>query len=273
MAGLFQSGADVPLSYGFNTPARCRPGLTSGGVALSYTIAANLITATAGRGPTVFTMALDASTGAWTFTLVRPLDHPSLDGLAGDNTENDLTIEFGGLVQATDQDGDTVTATGTVTRSGRRRHPDGGSRHVDRHGRRGQAAGRHRRRGTGDVDAGAGTAGLVATGSVTGLFQSGADVPLSYGFNTAGTLPAGLTSGGVALSYVVTAEPDHGDGRCCGADGVHDGARRGDRGWTFTLAKPLDHPTLDGWLATTPRTTCSSTSAAWCRRPTATATR
>ena len=30
-------------------------------------------------------------------------------------TENDLTINFGGLVQATDKDGDTVTATGTVS--------------------------------------------------------------------------------------------------------------------------------------------------------------
>ena len=51
--------------------------------------------------------------------------------------------------------------------------------------------------GAGDVDAGAGTAGLVATGSVTALFQSGADVPLSYGFNTAGTLPAGLSRAGL----------------------------------------------------------------------------
>ena len=31
------------------------------------------------------------------------------------DTENDLTINFGGLVQATDKDGDTVTATGTVS--------------------------------------------------------------------------------------------------------------------------------------------------------------
>ncbi len=113
MAGLFQSGADAPLSFGFNT-AGTPPALTSGGVALSYTIAANLITGTAG-GQTVFTMALDAATGAWTFTLLRPLDHPTLDGVAGDNTENDLTIDFGGLVQATDFDGDTVTATGAVT--------------------------------------------------------------------------------------------------------------------------------------------------------------
>ena len=87
------------------------PVLTSGDVAVTYVIGANLITAEAGAGNTVFTMALDASTGAWTFTLVRPLDHVD----DGTDTENDLTINFGGLVQATDNDGDTVTATGTVS--------------------------------------------------------------------------------------------------------------------------------------------------------------
>ena len=112
VTGLFQSGADVPLSYAFNTAAGTLPaGLTSGGVALSYVIGANLITATAGAGTPVFTMALDAATGAWTFTLLRPLDHAD----DGTDTENDLTINFGGLVQATDADGDTVTATGTVS--------------------------------------------------------------------------------------------------------------------------------------------------------------
>ena len=36
----------------------------------------------------------------------------------------------------------------------------------------------------------------VATGSVTALFQSGADVPLSYAFNTAaGALPSGADVG------------------------------------------------------------------------------
>ena len=76
MTALFQSGADVPLSYAFNTGGTLPGGLTSGDVALTYAIGANLITAKAGAGgATVFTMALDASTGAWTFTLVRPLDH------------------------------------------------------------------------------------------------------------------------------------------------------------------------------------------------------
>ena len=33
-----------------------------------------------------------------------------MNGVAGDNTENDLLVQFGDLIQATDFDGDTVTA-------------------------------------------------------------------------------------------------------------------------------------------------------------------
>ena len=52
----------------------------------------------------------------------------------------------------------------------------------------------------------------TATGSVSALFQSGADEPLTYGFtgDAITTLQAqGLTSGGVALSYRLCG---HGDG-------------------------------------------------------------
>ena len=70
----------------------------------------NVLTAEAGAGNTVFTFSLNATTGAWAFNLEDQLDHPTLDGLPGDNTENDLTILLGSLIQATDWDGDTVTA-------------------------------------------------------------------------------------------------------------------------------------------------------------------
>ena len=77
---------------------------------------AERLTAAGRRGNTVFTFSLNATTGAWTFNLEDQLDHPTLDGLPGDNTENDLTIHLGALIQATDLDGDTVTgnATGLV---------------------------------------------------------------------------------------------------------------------------------------------------------------
>ncbi len=103
---LFQSGADEPLSYGFTGNAVTTLqalGLTSGGVALSYAIAADTVTASAPAGNTVFTFQLTAA-GNWTFTLVDQLDH------AAGNAENDLTINLGAIVQATDFDGDTVSA-------------------------------------------------------------------------------------------------------------------------------------------------------------------
>src|SRR4029079_17154759 len=174
---LFQAGADGLQGYSFNPASIGQlPGLTSGGVAVTYAVGANLITASAG-GQTVFTMALDAATGAWTFTLSKPLDH----ALGSD--ENDLTINFGGLVQATDKDGDTVTATGTVSVTVDDDTPVAvagtSTGTVDEDGLPGGIAG-----GTGDVTGEA----LIATGSVTALFQSGADVPLTYGFNTAGSM-------------------------------------------------------------------------------------
>ena len=109
MSGLFESGVDIPLTYSFDTAGSGPAGLTSGGVAVTYTITSTLITASAGATD-VFTLSLDPVTGAWTFTLKGPLDHETLDGLAGDNTENDLLLQFGNLIQATDFDGDTVTA-------------------------------------------------------------------------------------------------------------------------------------------------------------------
>ncbi|MFN3748846.1 MAG: beta strand repeat-containing protein [Sphingorhabdus sp.] len=108
VTGLFSAGADSPLTYSLSTNTAGLPALTSGGVALSYTVVGNLLTASAGATP-VFTLSLNATTGAWTFTLLAKLDHP-----AGNN-ENDITLQFGGLIIATDKDGDPVTATGNLT--------------------------------------------------------------------------------------------------------------------------------------------------------------
>ncbi|MBI2256394.1 MAG: hypothetical protein HYU58_17355, partial [Proteobacteria bacterium] len=54
----------------------------------------------------IFTITIDAQTGAGTFNLLKPLDHP----VSG--TEDDLTIAFG--VRATDGDGDFANATVSV---------------------------------------------------------------------------------------------------------------------------------------------------------------
>ncbi len=114
-ASLFNTGADAPLTYGLsaNFAGLLAQGLTSGGNPLSYGVALNAgvytLTATAG-GQTIFTLTLNVTTGAYTFTLVDQLDHPTLDGLAGDNSENDLLINLSSVIFATDRDGDTVAA-------------------------------------------------------------------------------------------------------------------------------------------------------------------
>ncbi|WP_439542574.1 beta strand repeat-containing protein [Hyphomicrobium sp.] len=107
VAGLFQSGADAPLTYQLLTNTGALPALTAGGVPITYVVFGNTLTASAGA--TIFTFFLNPTTGTWTFSLINPLDH------AAGGDENDLSIDFGSLIQATDNDGDSVTATGSVT--------------------------------------------------------------------------------------------------------------------------------------------------------------
>jgi T1SS-143 domain-containing protein len=109
VAPLFNSGADQPLTFSLNTDTSGLPSLTSAGVAVTYAVVGNTLTASAG-GNTVFTFALNGTSGAWTFTLVDQLDHPTLNGLPGDDTENDLAINLSSILRATDFDSDTVAA-------------------------------------------------------------------------------------------------------------------------------------------------------------------
>ncbi|MNF59195.1 hypothetical protein D3C84_407770 [compost metagenome] len=118
---IFQSGVDNPLTYGLSTDtSNLLQTLTSKGGAVKYDVTGNTLTAYVDVGASdgiyqaddreVFTFALTAATGAYVFTQLDQLDHPSLNGVAGDNTENDLVLQLGTILQATDADGDTVTA-------------------------------------------------------------------------------------------------------------------------------------------------------------------
>ncbi|QPC37730.1 T1SS-143 repeat domain-containing protein [Pseudomonas fragi] len=206
---LFQSGADEALNYSLTTTGLTALGLTSGGVAVTYAVGFDagsstwLLTASAGAGNTVFTFSLHAATGAYAFTLVDQLDHAT--GL----NENDLTIALGTTINATDFDGDSVTAaanglvitvdddtpiasinllTGTVDEDG------------VHEGAADSGPGDGIPGGTGDV---AGEI-VLASGNVSALFQSGADEPLSYSLTTNGLTALGLKSGGVTVTYATT---------------------------------------------------------------------
>ena len=206
---LFQSGADEALNYSLSTTGMAALGLTSGGVAVTYAVGFDagsstwLLTASAGAGNTVFTFSLHAATGAYAFTLVDQLDHA-----AGLN-ENDLSIALGTTINATDFDGDSVTAaanglvitvdddtpiasinllTGTVDEDG------------VHEGAADSGPGDGIPGGTGDV---AGEI-VLASGNVSALFQSGADEPLSYSLTTNGLTALGLKSGGVTVTYATT---------------------------------------------------------------------
>ncbi|WP_081002187.1 T1SS-143 repeat domain-containing protein [Pseudomonas chlororaphis] len=230
VTGIFQSGADVPLTYSLSSDTSGLPALSSGGVALAYSVLGDTLTAKAGAVD-VFTFSLSAA-GAYSFTLLQPLDH------AAGNNENDLTINLGTLLRATDKDGDTVTAAAeklviTVDDDTPTANGTAVTGTVDEDGLANGIAG-----GVGDV---AGEA-TVASGSVTGIFQSGADVPLSYSLSSnTSDLPA-LSSGGVALAYsvagnVLTAK--------AGAVDVFTLSLSAVGAYAFTLLQPLDHATAN----------------------------
>lgn len=104
-------GDDAPGTFSLTTAT---PGgsllggaLTSNGVPVVVTLSGNTYTGTAG-GVTVFTLVLDPSTGAYTFTQDKALDHAN-----GSNPNDVITLQFG--VNATDSDGDTTPTTITIS--------------------------------------------------------------------------------------------------------------------------------------------------------------
>ncbi|HHP5462073.1 TPA: retention module-containing protein, partial [Aeromonas veronii] len=105
---LVNFGADGAGSFGLGSDVSSltAQGLTSGGVALSYSVVGNVLTASAGSVP-VFTLTVGVD-GSYSFTLSGPLDHPVADG---DDSEQlaGVGIDFSGLLAATDGDGDPLT--------------------------------------------------------------------------------------------------------------------------------------------------------------------
>jgi len=105
LTSLVNFGADGPGAFSLtgDYSSLTAQHLTSGGVALAYSVVGNLLTATAGA-KTIFTLAVDAA-GNYEFKLVGPLDHPLHNG----SDAEQLALNLGGVIKATDGDGDPVS--------------------------------------------------------------------------------------------------------------------------------------------------------------------
>ncbi|MFM5617558.1 DUF5801 repeats-in-toxin domain-containing protein, partial [Aeromonas veronii] len=243
---LVNFGADGAGSFGLGSDVSSltAQGLTSGGVALSYSVVGNVLTASAGSVP-VFTLTVGVD-GSYSFTLSGPLDHPVADG---DDSEQlaGVGIDFSGVLTATDGDGDPLTGgfpAGSfaikveddvpVLAGGEDERPQVGGQVQE------DALTSGNNEGTGQSASASG-----AAGALNNLVNFGADGAGSFGLGSdVSSLTAqGLTSGGVALSYsvvgnVLTAS--------AGSVPVFTLTVGVDGSYSFTLSGPLDHPVADG---------------------------
>ncbi|MBA2080686.1 hypothetical protein B1J97_02530 [Aeromonas veronii] len=243
---LVNFGADGAGSFGLGSDVSSltAQGLTSGGVALSYSVVGNVLTASAGSVP-VFTLTVGVD-GSYSFTLSGPLDHPVADG---DDSEQlaGVGIDFSGVLSATDGDGDPLTGgfpAGSfaikveddvpVLAGGEDERPQVGGQVQE------DALASGNSEGTGQSASASG-----AAGTLNNLVNFGADGAGSFGLGSdVSSLTAqGLTSGGVALSYSVVGNVLTASAGSVPLFTLTVGV---DGSYSFTLSGPLDHPTADG---------------------------
>ena len=103
LSSLVSMGADSAGRFVVETTglSASLTSLTSGGVALTYTVVGNTLIAWAGTNQ-IFTFAVDATTGAYTFTLKGQIDHVVTGGTDA------LALDLSSAVTVRDGDGDTV---------------------------------------------------------------------------------------------------------------------------------------------------------------------
>ncbi|MBD9415081.1 retention module-containing protein [Pseudomonas sp. PDM16] len=255
LTSLINFGADGPGTFGIggNLGSLASQGLTSGGIALTYSLVGNVLTASAG-GQVIFTLAVGAD-GSWNFILRGPIDHPVADGAFDSEDLPGLGIDFSGILVATDGDGDPIPGgfpAGSFTVDieddvpvliGGERPSIGGVVHEDALSTAAGAGSDGNSEGSGQTT----TITSATGGSLAGLVAFGADGPGGFGLSgSVSSLEAqGLTSGGAALSYSVS-----GNVLTATAGGVtiFTLTVNGDGSWSFVLQGPLDHPIEDGTL-------------------------
>ncbi len=119
--GLVSVGADEDVNFGLKpvTTPETLAGVTSNGGTISIVTDANGLHGYVNAGAAGFDPGVDrevftltvGSNGSYTFTLKDHIDHPTLNGLTGDDTENLLAapLDLSKYIQATDRDGDAIT--------------------------------------------------------------------------------------------------------------------------------------------------------------------
>ncbi|MGA4320880.1 retention module-containing protein [Ectopseudomonas hydrolytica] len=255
---LVNFGADGRGSFSLDGSAAAlesltNQGLSSGGVPLTYAVSADGSTLTASAGGNVIFTLVVNSDGSFLFTLQGPLDHPRADGDDSETLgDSSLRLDFSGLLIATDGDGDAVVGGFAA-----------GSFVIDveddvpvQAGENGEGP-----RVVGLVHEDALTPGNAegndqvlsvsgGAGTLDALVNFGADGRGGFQLSTEpGALTAlqnlGLTSGGVALSYAVSA-----DGTTltatAGAKTIFTLTVGTDGSYEFLLQGPLDHPLQNG---------------------------
>ncbi|HET8785347.1 MAG TPA: VCBS domain-containing protein, partial [Candidatus Limnocylindrales bacterium] len=255
---LFNGGADQPLSYTLSDDTSGLPTLHSGGVLVTYSVDGNVLTASAGS-ETVFTLTVNPD-GSWSFDLVGALDHASGD------FENNIDLDLGSIIVATDADGDsTAGADGAfivtvdddlptaIIPPDNPQDPEGPplplvTGRVDEddlstaNGDNVTGNDDHLAGDDEPVDA-SGDSDPTTTGgpagSLAALFNAGADVPLTFALSgdTSG-LPT-LHSGGVLVTYSVDGDVLTAS---AGDETVFTLTVNPDGSWTFDLQGALDHP-------------------------------
>ncbi|GEM_PF-1246485 len=108
----FSTGADQPGSVDFAAMNGENATVGTETVSFSWNSVTNTLTATGPRGPLFTVEVTDTASGDYTVTLLDNVLHESLDGEAGDNTENNTSVDLEFTV--TDNDGDSQTGNLTV---------------------------------------------------------------------------------------------------------------------------------------------------------------
>lgn len=266
LSGLFVAGADVPLTIKLvDTPEALAslPQLLSRGEPVTYVV-------THGPGEDVLRAFVDGDTprdvftltvktdGSWTFKLLDQLDHTQ--DAPGENFElqtsgNDApsAIDFTGLIQATDKDGDTAVLDGTGAHFAVAVQDDVpvmATSYTPVTGEVDESALADANVDDGQPGEVPGTMSLVVTGALAGLVSVGSDEfadtkGAHFAFDETIGVLAGVTSGGNEIS--ITFSDDHTQLFAKTVDGdVFTITLTADGSFTFTLQGPIDHAAGQG---------------------------